>query len=86
MSTNIGCLRHAYRPYILRGSIIDQEKTYMVCTDSIYKKADKRKVADILNETDVLEEKARAILFLAEQNGSDDDKSVVLIHYSSCQD
>ena len=77
----IGGYGHACNPRIVKGSISDEERCFLICSDGIYKKIPDEVLREILISKDSLDEKKRAILNLSIQNGSTDDKSIVLVKY-----
>lgn len=79
----IGGFGHACSPSIVRGCISGDKVCYLVCSDGIYKKISEDILGDILSDGSSLEDKKRAILKLSTQNGSTDDKSLVLIRYAA---
>ncbi len=79
----IGGYNHACNPNIIIGHISDDEGYFLVCSDGIYKRISEDALRDILLDNSSLEDKRRAILNLSFQNGSTDDKSIVLIRYST---
>lgn len=79
----IGGFGHACNPSIVRGCISGTERYFLVCSDGIHKKIPDEVLGDILSERSSLEDKKRAILNLSIQNGSTDDKSLVLVRYAA---
>lgn len=77
----LGGYNHACNPNIIKGHLSDDEGCFLVCSDGIYKKISEDVLRDILLDNSSLEDKRRAILNLSIQNGSTDDKSIVLIRY-----
>ncbi len=79
----IGGPGNACYPSIIQGRFADRYKIIMICSDGVYKKTTNEEMRDILASDFSLEEKAKAILSKAAQNGSTDDMSIVLLNYSS---
>lgn len=79
----IGGFGHACNPSIVRGCITGDERCYLVCSDGIHKKIPDEVLGNILSDGSSLEDKKRAILNLSTQNGSTDDKSLVLVRYAA---
>ena len=81
LTSHMGGCGHACNPSIMRGSISEDETCFLLCSDGIYKKVPEEKLRDALLDDSTLEQKKRAIFKLSAQNGSTDDKSLVLIRY-----
>lgn len=79
----IGGFGHACNPSIVRGCVSGDERCFLVCSDGIYKKIPDGVLGDILSDGSSLEDKKRVILNLSTQNGSTDDKSLVLVRYAA---
>lgn len=77
----IGGSGYACNPSIIRGSISEDERYFLLCSDGIYKNITEENLKKALAENNTLEQKKRAILNLSLQNGSTDDMSLVLIKY-----
>ena len=77
----IGGFGHACKPSITRGCVLGTESYFFICSDGVYKKIPEEKIISIFSDGSSLEEKGRAILNYVNQNGSTDDKSLVLIRY-----
>lgn len=72
---------HACNPSIVRGEIQESERIFLLCSDGVYKRIPEEKLKMALMKHSSLMQKKRAILDLSIQNGSSDDKSLVLIRY-----
>ena len=79
----IGGFGHACKPSIIRGCISGDESCFLVCSDGIHKKIPEDVLRDVLSDGSALEDKKRAIMSLSTQNGSTDDKSLVLVRYAA---
>lgn len=75
-----GC---ACNPTISIGHLSEKESYFVICSDGIYKKVEKETLKEIIMSSRKLDEKRRAIMDLSIQNGSLDDKSIVLVKYSA---
>ena len=64
----------------------EQGSIFLLCTDGIYKSVRDHQLRTILAGDDTIEEKERAILKLSLQDGSGDDRSLVLVESASCAD
>ena len=79
----IGGFGRVCKPSIIRGCISGDESCFLVCSDGIHKKIPEDVLRDILSDGSTLEDKKRAIMSLSTQNGSTDDKSLVLVRYAA---
>lgn len=66
----------AKHPYI-KTEILDENTTYLVCSDGVYKTISEKTIKEILNGNNTVESKVRAILSFAQD--SSDDFSVILL-------
>lgn len=72
---------HARRSDIMKGFIKEDESLFLLCSDGVHQKIPVEALERIMADPSALEEKKRAIMNLSIQNGSADDKSLVLIQY-----
>lgn len=67
-----------------RKGTAEQGSIFLLCTDGVYKGVRDHQLRDILAGDDTIEEKGKAILKLSLQDGSGDDRSLVLVECSAC--
>ena len=62
-----------------RKGIAENGSIFLACSDGVYKSIDENDIKDILNNDCTIEQKERAILKHVLQNGSKDDRSMVIV-------
>lgn len=79
----LGGSGRACNPTVSIGRIMEDEVYFIICSDGVYKAVDDETVFEIIKSTKTLSEKRKSILNLSIQNGSVDDKSLVVIKHSA---
>lgn len=83
LTSYIGGDNYACNPSIIKGVIGESERLFLICSDGIYKYISNRELREIMLNRCSLKQKTEAILKTTDQNESMDDRSIVLINYSS---
>ena len=71
----------ACNPAVSIGHLSEKEIYFVICSDGIYKKVEEESIKEIVLSEKKLGDKRKAIMDLSVQNGSVDDKSIVLVKY-----
>lgn len=66
-------------PMIKRGVIEETESWFLICSDGVYKSVTDQEIQTIIKSSNSIENKERAIMQKALQNGSMDDLSCIII-------